>query len=485
MENHLQSLYGECGLKAVYNPVAGFKALAAYHRSRDQRQHYDHAYLFNRPERTNQGQRIATEVALGGFDWAMYQSSERSLNTHLRVSYFTNDLNGGLMLPEYGFDRSTFMGVGGNIEIYNQDETNRYLLYSAISSDGFAEDQLEPSSLNPDLDRNELWPTDQVTASNIFGSTTSSRKGERGSRLYPRQFVNNGMALPMRSDYENRWGVKLDFDSQLDRYNRLKFGFESYFYDVRETTRFYYGEFTDDEWNAKPRLYAAYINDRLDFGDLVIDIGLRMDRFDVNKPFPVIVGQNNPDFTDELKTPDAQTNWSPRIGVAHPVTERTQVRLSYGHFYQVPPFEVMFAMSERDFMNDALSNPNQTFGNGWLGMGETVQYEAGFTSLLSDEIVLDFVGYYREVNGNIGYRLASADDLRDLAGVDSDYVIRGQGSLRIPANQDYGVIKGFDLTLDRRFSNYFGLRGTYSLMFARGTQSDPQEYVSPHSPYRD
>ena len=35
-------------------------------------------------------------------------------------------------------------------------------------------------------------------------------------------------------------------------------------------------------------------------------------------------------------------------------------------------------MSERDFMTDALSNPNQTMGNGWLDLGQTVQFEAGF-----------------------------------------------------------------------------------------------------------
>ena len=316
-----------------------------------------------------------------------------------------------------------------------------------------------------------------MTASNIFGATTPQRKNERSDRFFPRQFVNNGLALPLRNDYENRWGVKLDFDSQLDRYNRMKFGFESYMFDIRETTRFYYGEFTDDEFTGEPRLFSAYAMDRIDLGDLVVDLGLRLDRFDVNKDFPVIVGQNNPDFTDAKVKPETETNWSPRIGVAHPVTERTQVRLSYGQFFQVPAFEVIYSMSERDFMTDALSNPNQPFGNGWLGMGQTIQFEAGFTSLLTNDLVLDFVGYHREIKGNIGYRLASTDDLRAMAGVSSDYVVRGQGNLRIPANQDYGTIKGFDLILDKRFSRYFGLRTTYSMMFARGSQSDPQEYI--------
>ncbi|MFH1071635.1 MAG: TonB-dependent receptor, partial [Candidatus Glassbacteria bacterium] len=465
-------------LKTTYTATSGLKLLGVYHRSRDQRQYFDHSYLFNRPERSNQTQRILTQVGIFGTDWSMFQTSKRSLNAQLRVSYFNNSLDGGLMLQDDALNRNTLLGFGlSDIHVYNENETNRYLLYSAVSSDGFAEDEYEPSALKPDLDRTYTWPTDQVTASNIFGATTPSRKGERGDRFYSRQFVNNGLALPLRNDYEKRLGVKLDFDSQLDRINRLKFGIESYTFDIRETTRFYYGEFTDDEFTGKPRLFAGYVSDRIDLGDLVIDLGLRMDRFDVNKNFPLIVGQNNPDFNDAKVKPEAQMHWSPRIGVAHPVTERTQVRLSYGQFFQVPPFEVIYSMSERDFSTDALSNPNQTMGNGWLGMGQTIQFEAGLTSLLTNDLVLDFVGYHREIKGDVGFRLSNADDLRVMAEVASNYVIRGQGNLQVPANQDYGTIKGFDLILDKRFSRYFGLRTTYSLMFARGTQSDPQEYV--------
>jgi len=468
---------GAYSFKTVFQAASSLKLLGSYHQSRDQRQYYTHAYIFNNPRRTNQAQRLNTQVGIAGADWGLFQSSERSLNAQLRISYFKNSLDGDALLLEDALDRNTFMGFGSDVGFLMENETNRYMLYSGVTGDGYANDPIEPSATSPDIDRTETWPKELVTASNIFGALTASRKGERGSRMYPRQFTSNGFAVPLRNDNEKRWGVKLDMDSQLDRYNRLKFGFESYLWDIRETTRFHYGEFTDDEFTGEPRLYSAYVMDRLDFGDFVVDLGLRMDRFDVNKGFPVIIGQNNPDFEDPLVKPEAQTHWSPRIGVAHPVTERTQVRLSYGHFYQVPPFEVMYAMSERDFMSDALSNPNQTMGNGWLGMGQTVQFEAGFTSMLSDNLVVDFVGYHRDIKGNLGYRLASADDLRMMAQVDPDYVIRAQADMRVPANQDNGVIKGFDLTVDKRFTGYFGFRGTYSLMFARSTQSDPQEYV--------
>ena len=463
--------------KTTYSPVQPMKFIGVYHESRNQRMFYDHSYMFNRPERRNQAQKLNTSLGIVGLDWEMVQNSERSLTMQSRLSFFDNSLDGGELLAEDALDRNTFLGVGGEIDFYGENETNRYMLYSGVSNAGYANDLLEPSSLVPDIEKSQQWPTDQVSTHNIFGTTTPSRRGERGNRFYPSQFITNGMALPLRNDDEERVGFKVDFDSQFDRYNRIKFGLEYMSWDQRETTRFYYGEFTDDEWTAKPRMLSLYGQDRIDLGDLVIDLGLRYDRFDVNKDVPVIIGQNNPDFDDAMVQPEAEGHWSPRIGVAHPVTDRTQVRLSYGHFYQIPAFEILYAMSERDFMTDALSNPNQTFGNPWLGMGKTIQFEAGFTALLSDDLVLDFVGYNRDISGNFGYRLASADDLRNLGGVASDYVVRGQGNLRIPANQDNGNVRGFDLTLDKRYNKYIGARLTYSLMFARSTQSDPQEYV--------
>ncbi len=463
--------------KTTYQPSSTLKFIGAYHRSRQQRQFYDHSYLFNRPGRTSPARRWYTQMALVGADWQLFGNSDRAVNAQARLSYFENDLDGGLILLDDAFDRNTFMGVGDKLEFLNEGSTNRYELFSGVTNDGFANDLLEPTAIRPGIDREEQYPTDQVTASNIFGAITASRKGERGSRMYPRQFVNNGMSAALANDDEKRLGFKLDMDSQFDRHNRLKFGFENYRWDVMENSRFYYGEFTDDEYTAEPVLWSAYLQDRIDLGDLVVDLGLRLDRFDKNKDFPIIIGQNNSDFSDELRRPPVKNYWSPRIGVAHPVTDRTQVRLSYGYFYQVPAYEVLYTMSERDFMVDALSNPNQPFGNGWLDLGQTIQFEAGFTMMAKDNLVFDFVGYNREINGNFGFRLTTVDDRRLMAGVADDYIVRGQGNLSVVTNQDNGNVRGFDLTVDKRFAGYFGMRGTYSLMFARSTQSDPQEYT--------
>ena len=466
--------------KTVFAPLESVKLLAAFHRSRIQRQFADHAYIFNNPERYNIARRWTTDLGLVGMDWKLYQSSRRSLNLQARVSFFKNDLDGGLMFRPYALNRKTVMGVGGNIGFYNEDETNRYMLYSAKSNSGFANDRLEPGWIHPDLDRSYEWPTEESTPNQIFGSKVPTRVGERSNRFYFRHFISSGVTAGLTDDKEKRWAIKLDMDSQLDRYNRVKFGFETLRWDVNETGRTYHGEVFDDEWTAEPRLFSFYGQDRLDFGDLVIDLGIRYDRFNTNKLVPLILGQNMHDEIndDDMIKPDPVSHWSPRISVAHPVTDRTQVRLSYGHFYQIPAFEMVYPQSQRDFMSDAGSNPNVIMGNSLLDMSQTIQFEAGFTALLSENLVMDFVGYNREIIGNFGYRMTKTDDLRVMAGVDPDYVVRAEATMRVPANQDNGTVRGFDLTFDKRYSQYIGVRGTYSLMFARSTQSDPREYVS-------
>ena len=45
-----------------------------------------------------------------------------------------------------------------------------------------------------------------------------------------------------------------------------------------------------DVWDVDPMLGAAYIQDRLDYGDLVIDLGLQWDHWDPNTVFPALPG---------------------------------------------------------------------------------------------------------------------------------------------------------------------------------------------------
>jgi hypothetical protein len=149
--------------------------------------------------------------------------------------------------------------------------------------------------------------------------------------------------------------------------------------------------------------------------------------------------------------PKVHTEWSPRFDVAFPVTDKTQLRMSYGVFTQLPGLNYM------------MSGGNK----GDIGYARTDAFEAGISYLLSDDMVLDLVSYYRDVDGNI----ASKDYFRDWnAWADEE---RWRGWDYGMVNRDSGNIKGLDFTLRRRFSENFAFNLMYTLQFSRTTGSAP------------
>ncbi|RMF57058.1 MAG: TonB-dependent receptor, partial [Calditrichaeota bacterium] len=91
-----------------------------------------------------------------------------------------------------------------------------------------------------------------------------------------------------------------------------------------------------------PVTAAAYIQDKIEFQDFILNLGFRWDYFDPNyirikDPFNVL-GQGNPTLLDMEDFEDMPTESyvSPRIGFAFPVTEFTVFHAQYGIFRQQP-----------------------------------------------------------------------------------------------------------------------------------------------------
>jgi hypothetical protein len=234
-----------------------------------------------------------------------------------------------------------------------------------------------------------------------------------------------------------------------------------------------------DVWDVDPILGAAYVQDRIDYGDLVIDLGLRWDHWDPNTSFPALPGlvdcsltslgpqSCNPELTHEIEEAKTKDELAPRLGVAHPITDATQVRLSYGKFYQLPRLQDFFASFLTDFDNAAGGNNNITYGNPRLDFVETTAFEAGITHLISDNLVLDVVGYNRDRRGAVRlevFQTATIDPTVD--------------ERRVFINGDNGNVKGFDLTVSKRYSDYWSTNLAWSLQWARGTTSSPTDWAA-------
>ena len=73
---------------------------------------------------------------------------------------------------------------------------------------------------------------------------------------------------------------------------------------------------------------AAYIQDKSELPYLIINIGLRYDYLNAN-----VIFRSDPLDPNSLITVESRSQFSPRIGIAHPISDRTKLRFSYGHFF--------------------------------------------------------------------------------------------------------------------------------------------------------
>ncbi|MEA1996522.1 MAG: TonB-dependent receptor, partial [Gemmatimonadota bacterium] len=163
--------------------------------------------------------------------------------------------------------------------------------------------------------------------------------------------------------------------------------------------------------------------------------------------------------------------------VAHPVTDRSQIRLSYGHFFQAPSFKDIYSHMNQDFRFDLGGNTNNIFGNSRLEMSQTTMFEVGFSTIVGEKMRLDFVGYRTEVKGDIAVRQITPAELLELGGVTDRTSTRSNAILSVYTNRDKMSTKGLEITFARRMDDIWGLNATYTLAFPRATGSDPQEYM--------
>ncbi|MBZ0180478.1 MAG: TonB-dependent receptor [Melioribacteraceae bacterium] len=230
-----------------------------------------------------------------------------------------------------------------------------------------------------------------------------------------------------------------------------------------------------DIYQHTPVEVSAYLQDKIELEDLIINVGLRFDYFDPDGK--VLSDPNDPDIyrprkpeniaktLEERKSywyKDAttKTQLSPRLGVAFPITDRGVIHFSYGHFFQIPNYEFLYQNPEYKFGYGGATNLGIA-GNPDLKPEQTISGEVGVSQALNDDLTIDLTGYFR--------------DIKDLTGTRTDEItIYGGGSTYSQfVNSDFGFVKGIVLTLNKRFSNNWSASINYTLQSAKGNASDP------------
>ena len=158
---------------------------------------------------------------------------------------------------------------------------------------------------------------------------------------------------------------------------------------------------------------------------------------------------------------NAKVQVSPRIGISYPITDRGAVHLSYGHFFQIPPFEFLYA--NPNFRIPLTGNfpgfVGSTIGNANLEPQRTTMYEIGLQQELTPTIGFTLTGYYKDIRNLLGLEIHIKNDFKKFG----TYV-----------NRDYGAVRGITLSVEKRMQDGFGGSVDYTYQVAKGDASDPE-----------
>ncbi len=215
-----------------------------------------------------------------------------------------------------------------------------------------------------------------------------------------------------------------------------------------------------------PFIGYAFLQDRFELEDLVINLGLRADYFDiksyefVNPDLPFAGGSNPIGFDNaDFKVRDPEILFSPRIGIGFPVTKATVFHAQYGRFIQLPELNDVY--SGPFSYNDYLSFEPQDVNNPALDKEITTQYEVGFRQLLGSSAALNITLFYKNIEGLVNTQNSKFQ--RTINGEILNAIRR--------TNADFGTTKGLAFSLDVARLDYIGMSAQYTYSVAEGTGS--------------
>lgn len=295
----------------------------------------------------------------------------------------------------------------------------------------------------------------------------------------------------------NRKLAKFVLNSQWNMYNSVNTGFE-----ISSTGM----DYTDiqfanekpyfDNYHVQPIKGAVWGQNKLEYEDLILNLGLRWDYFhshskalydaenldcgsdgliDENEPGydsetnPDPAGDNydevtNPDGTEndgdvDRKKATAKMKLSPRVGISFAVSDKSSIYANYSHFFQTPEYSDIFQNVMADF-----NTGYPLAGNPDIDPQETNYYEFGVMHSFNEQLGLKISAYYKDQTNLLTTRIFSTM-------YNGSYV-----KVTEVDPVDYATVKGLEIKL--KLQDYKGINGevSYEYLDAKGTGSSTSEF---------
>ncbi len=292
-----------------------------------------------------------------------------------------------------------------------------------------------------DYIRHHYQPQDFTFASYFYGDSDWSDTWREGRTATTS--ASTRLTWQMNPVHQWRAGAEAKGqDIQLDEIRELRIGAKHRPSGLR------------DQYTQNPIEGAAFLQDKIELDYLIVNAGLRWDYVD-----PRAKGWTDPENpTLQLETVKPSSQVSPRIGLAHPISDRLTLHFAYGHFFQFPDYVNLF-LNSADLNPDTLSN--RTFdavGNPGLKPQKTVAYEVGLTGIMTDVWGFTATAFYKDITDLVGTRQVRYGSAYNYAAF---------------VNIDYASVIGFEIGLTRALADHWSLQANYTYSVAKGNSSEP------------
>ncbi|CAG1771801.1 partial Protein oar, partial [uncultured bacterium] len=194
----------------------------------------------------------------------------------------------------------------------------------------------------------------------------------KGDANYEDGAIVQGVDLGRYRQSTSSFIAKSDFTWQLNRINMIEAGLEAQVSEIVFGPPGFFVSTTIDgvqvlkpvyQYPKQPGLQtyhpsqgAAYIQDRVELGDLVVRAGLRFEFFNANSRIPSDFQNPANAISGAPKSTLVETKVkyavAPRLGFSFPLTTTASVYFSYGHFYQLPGLGLLYGNADYSILED-------------------------------------------------------------------------------------------------------------------------------------
>ena len=255
--------------------------------------------------------------------------------------------------------------------------------------------------------------------------------------------------------------IAVDYTSQINSTNQINAGLwvSMYNYDMNfgsSDSVIVHVERGHQRWQREPMQAGLYVEDKLEFKGMIATLGLNFeyynptgDWWDYDPYNRALTAKFKDEKRDEalsstLATAETQTDVSPKIRIAFPITINSKLYFNYGTYRQ------QLAAQESFKIWQAWRGEVHEIGNPSSPMPKTVSYEVGYEQSFRNAYLVRLGGYYKDnslqprnvyyqsIDSEVQYSISQPYNYSDVRGLELS-VSKNMGDLRGYFNYTYYV----------------------------------------------